>query len=73
MSENELRAIETKMSNFVEAFVSVVSQKHFAEIKRALDKSGPLQCEYVCRNNAEDVMREERNERKRRRRFYIFW
>ena len=66
VSENELRAIETKMSNFVEAFVSVVSQKHFAEIKRALDKSGPLQCEYVCRNNAEDVIarRKKRKEKK---------
>ena len=54
VSENELHAIETKMPSFVETFLNVVP--NFAEIKEALEKSGPLHCEYVCRNNVDDIV-----------------
>ena len=59
LSENELHAIETKMASFVETFLSVVPETHFAEIKEGLEKSGPLHCEYVCRNNLENIVERE--------------
>ena len=47
------------MASFVETFLSVVPETHFAEIKEGLEKSGPLHCEYVCRNNLDEYRREK--------------
>ena len=66
LSENELHAIETKMASFVETFLSVVPETHLAEIKEGLEKSGPLHCEYVCRNNVKNIVARSANREKKK-------